>query len=72
MKLCIVYPAQAHSAYRIAAESFVDLARKIAGAESCLVSDAAYEHQKTQADLTVLIGKDYYYTFAQLGFQLVT
>jgi len=39
MKLTILYPSQGHSAYKIAAETFADLARQTAAAESVLITD---------------------------------
>ena len=40
MKLTVLYPAYAHSAYKIAAESFAGLAKQVSGAECILRSDA--------------------------------
>lgn len=58
MKITIVYPAQAHSAYKIAAETFAEFAEKIAGACSCLVTDDEYSNLPKNEGPTVLIGND--------------
>ena len=42
MKLCIVYPAQSHSAYRIAAETFGKLAETVAGVSSRILTDEEF------------------------------
>lgn len=57
MKISIVYPAHAHSAYKIAAETFEDLSYKIAGAECITVTDGDFSPNAAD-DLTVVIGND--------------
>lgn len=56
MKLIVVYPARAHSAYRIAAETFSELAQSVFEASSLLITDE--EFIGTNDDITVLIGHD--------------
>ena len=58
MKLHIVYPAQSHSAYRIAADTFADLACRAADTPSQLFTDEDTLLAREPADLTVLIGND--------------
>ncbi|MBQ9805341.1 MAG: hypothetical protein IJW49_02370 [Clostridia bacterium] len=55
MKLCIVYPARSHSAYRIAAETFAALAEQVAGVSSRLLTDKDFT---STDEVTVLIGND--------------
>ncbi len=55
MKICIVYPAQSHSAYRIAAETFGKLAEQVAGISSRILTD---EEFISTDEVTVLIGND--------------
>ena len=58
MKITVVYPAQAHSAYKIAAQTFTQLAEKIAGACSHMMTDDEYSNLPPNEELTVLIGND--------------
>lgn len=58
MTFCIVYPKEAHTAYRIAAEAFADLAGKVSGVQATLVTDEAYIAEQKSADVAVLIGND--------------
>jgi hypothetical protein len=59
MKLLVVYPKEAHRAYRIAAETFAQLAKQVSGADTRLVTDEDYiAGEKSDAALTVLIGND--------------
>ena len=56
MKLTVVYPSDAHSAYKIAAEEFAVLAKKVAGidAEICTDTEPTYSETNT----LVLVGND--------------
>ena len=58
MKITIVYPASAHSAYRVAADEFAALAAQVSAVktECRVVTDE--EYGKGESDLTVLIGSD--------------
>lgn len=58
MDITIVYPAQAHSGYKIAAQTFSRLAEQVAGACSKLVTDAEYFPADGNGKITVLIGND--------------
>ena len=59
MTLCIVYPQGAHKAYKIAAQTFAQLADKVAGACAQTVTDEEYmAYGNGGAALTVLIGND--------------
>lgn len=58
MKLCIVYPAQAHSAYLIAAQAFAELAERVAGIKPRLITDEQYRWNGQCSDVAVLIGND--------------
>ena len=40
MSIVIIYPAHKHSAYKIAAETFADLAKKVSSCETVLITDA--------------------------------
>ena len=57
MKLMVVYPARAHSAYKIAAETFSDLAMRVFGVSSMLITDEEFTGAN-DGDITVLIGHD--------------
>ena len=58
MKITIVYPASAHSAYRVAADEFAALTAQVSAVktECRVVTDE--EYGKGESDLTVLIGSD--------------
>lgn len=58
MKALIVYPSSAHRAYKIAAETFKELAFSVSCAESVLVSDGEYKNCSESCDMIVLIGSD--------------
>lgn len=58
MNVVAVYPAAAHSAYKIAAKTFASLAKQVAGVSVQTVTDDEYSNYKVVADLTVLIGND--------------
>ena len=56
MKLSVVYPRASHSAYRIAAEEFVRLAREVASAECTLIADNV--ELPSDIDGVIYIGSD--------------
>lgn len=58
MEITVVYSAQAHSAYAIAARTFAALARQVADANVQIVTDAQYTRTGAQGAYTVLIGND--------------
>lgn len=58
MNIRIVYPAQAHSAYRIAAQTFADLAEQVASVHSQIMTDDEHALGAETGDVTVLIGND--------------
>ena len=58
MKITVVYPQSAHSAYKIAAESFSALALKVSGDECNIVTDEQYQAESAPSDLVVVIGND--------------
>lgn len=58
MKTCVVSPKDSHSAYKIAANAFCDLALKTAGTEILKVSDSDFLNNVVDSDLVVLIGSD--------------
>lgn len=58
MKVCVVSPKDSHSAYKIAANAFCDLALKTAGTEILKVSDSDFLNNAVDSDLVVLIGSD--------------
>ena len=58
MKVNIIYPAKAHSAYKIAAEIFAKLAYSVASVECDLVSDDEYLAGKECDGLCAVIGSD--------------
>ncbi len=58
MKLTIVYPAEGHSAYKIAADTFAELALQVAGVESHIITDDEYKSIAHNEAPTVLIGND--------------
>ena len=53
----VVYPAHAHSAYKIAAETFSELALRVFGVSSMLITDEEFT-EANDGDITVLIGHD--------------
>lgn len=57
MKLTIVYPARSHSAYKIAAEIFSELAESVLGLSSQIVTDEEFDSTE-KGDVAVLIGHD--------------
>lgn len=57
-KLTIVRPAHAHHAYEIAAETFADLAQKVADAEVVTVTDYDRDSLPDDGSALVLIGSD--------------
>jgi len=56
MRITVIYPRNAHSAYKIAAEAFAELAKQTAEADLQLLTDDCC--REDGADLTVLIGND--------------
>lgn len=56
MFLTVVYPDDAHRAYRIAAEEFASFAKRVAGVQTQIA--AVDQYQPANEDLTVLIGND--------------
>ncbi len=57
MKITVIYPSVGHSAYKIAAESFCEFAKKVSGEECSLISDNKFSSD-IYSDLNVLIGSD--------------
>ena len=57
MKITVIYPSVGHSAYKIAAESFCEFAKKVSGEECSLISDNKFSSD-IHSDLNVLIGSD--------------
>lgn len=58
MNIRIVYPTQSHSAYRIAAQTFADLAEQVASVHSQIMTDDDHASGGETGDVTVLIGND--------------
>jgi hypothetical protein len=56
MSIAIIYPAQKHSAYKIAAETFADLAKKVSSCEARLITDS--EPLPDDCSRVVVIGAD--------------
>lgn len=56
MNLKIVYPKEAHTAYKIAATTFRELSSKVFEIDAILESDDSFSDNKS--DITVLIGND--------------
>lgn len=56
MKLTVIRPSHAHSAYRIAAETFIELAKKVGGAECVLITDL--ESLPDDGSPVIVIGTD--------------
>ncbi len=57
-KLTVIRPAHAHHAYEIAANTFVDLAKKVADAEVVLVTDYERDSLPDDGSDIVLVGSD--------------
>ena len=57
MRITVVYPSRSHTAYKIAADCFCDLAARVASASAHQVSDEVFG-EEYDTDLTVLIGSD--------------
>ena len=58
MSVCVVYPKNSHSAYEIAADVFVDLAKRVGQTETKKMTDEEYLALNTKPEKTVLIGHD--------------
>lgn len=58
MSICIVYPDRAHSAYKIAAETFAKLAQQVSDLPSQIMTDLEFTAAAPSADPVVLIGND--------------
>lgn len=58
MNITVVYPEYAHSAYKIAAETFCALALRVSGDECRIVTDGQYDNSQTESDSVVIIGSD--------------
>ncbi len=56
MKITVVYPSNAHSAYSVAKDNFIDLVNKVSGDSVTAMTDS--EFLKTDSHLTVVIGND--------------
>ena len=55
MKITVVYPSNAHSAYKVASNNFIDLVKQVSGDEITAVTDSEYS-SLNDSDLIVLIG----------------
>ena len=55
MKITVVYPKNAHSAYTVATNNFIDLVNKVSGDDITMLAD---NDNLIESDLTVLIGND--------------
>lgn len=58
MNITIVYPAKAHSAYRIAAQEFEVLSKQVSNVCTQIITDAKYADRASSEAFTVLIGSD--------------
>ena len=58
MQINVIYPAHAHSAYKIAAETFCALAEQIANARTYPMTDEALLNSTEDGAINVLIGND--------------
>ena len=58
MSVFVVYPKNSHSAYEIAADVFVDLAKRVGQTETKKMTDEEYLALNTKPEKTVLIGHD--------------
>ena len=58
MHFTVVYPTNAHTAYEIAADTFINLAERISGDGAKKITDEEYLSLKTKPEKTVLIGND--------------
>lgn len=58
MNIIIVYPAKAHSAYRIAAQEFEALSKQVSGVCAQIITDAEYAEKASSEAFTVLVGSD--------------
>ena len=58
MLISTVYPSRAHSAYRIAAQTFATLAQRVCGADHQIITDEEYLQSGSDAEMVVLVGND--------------
>ena len=58
MHFTVVYPTNAHTAYEIAADIFVDFAMRVGNTVAETITDEEYLSLKTKPEKTVLIGND--------------
>ena len=58
MKITVIRPVNAHSAYKIAAETFAALAEKIANVEALIVTDREIDKIPPTSAATVIVGSD--------------
>ena len=58
MNIFVVYPQNSHAAYKIAADEFVALAKRVGGRESETVTDAEFLALEEKPKQAVLIGND--------------
>ena len=58
MNIFVVYPQNSHTAYKIAADEFVALARRVGGRESETITDAEFLALEEKPKQAVLIGND--------------
>ena len=58
MHFTVVYPTNAHTAYEIAADTFINLAERISGDSAKKITDEEYLSLETKPEKTVLIGND--------------
>ena len=58
MKITVIYPHDAHSAYSVALNNFIDLAKNVSGECAKALTDKEYIACNIDSDLNVLIGND--------------
>lgn len=56
MNITVVYPSNAHSAFSVAKNNFIDLVKRVSGDNITEITDS--EFKKADSDLTVVIGND--------------
>ena len=58
MRIFVVYPQGAHTAYKIAADTFASLAKRVSGTEADTITDAEFLALEKKPRQAVLIGND--------------
>ena len=58
MQITVVFPKNSHTAYEIAADAFLDLAKRIGGAEGKKLTDEEFLSLEKKPERAVLIGND--------------